>query len=172
MREERRYGCSGGLSRDKERGEERRREGKTQCVFRATRGRWGLQNILEREAPFWRETSLRQVPRAIPRLFHVFVFSLRRAASIRRHHLFKYALRRVALCCVMLARVLASDGVRVRVGCVSLPRVVHVSFVPAASCPPLCLPSGHHVTIVVVWSYTLGAELRSPCKLLPYLTKD
>ena len=52
-------------------------------------------------------------------------------------------------------------GFDFRVGCVSLPRVVHVSFVPAASCPPICLPSGHHVTIVVVWSYTLGAELRS-----------
>ena len=73
--------------------------------------------------------------------------------------LFKYALRRsVARCWPELWLAMGFDF---RVGCVSLPRVVHVSFVPAASCPPICLPSGHHVTIVVVWSYTLGAELRS-----------
>ena len=73
--------------------------------------------------------------------------------------LFKYALRRsVARCWPELWLAMGFDF---RVGCVSLPHVVHVSFVPAASCPPICLPSGHHVTIVVVWSYTLGAELRS-----------
>ena len=71
-------------------------------------------------------------------------------------------IRSAALCCVMLATLWQAMRCDVR-RWLGFRR--HVSLVTAASCPPICLPSGHHVTIVVVLPYTMGAELRSRFKL-------
>ena len=90
---------------------------------------------------------------------HAAYASLRRKPGVGGGSL---QMRSAALCCVMLASVLASDAVR-RAAWAGFRRhalsTCHSSRLRRA--PPICLPSGHHVTIVVVLPYTMGAELSS-----------